>query len=248
MEERHLTFIVVLPDDLETRTYEISYRRLKLLLAVAVAVMLATVFVLALWVPVAVQASRVPTLLGQLEELEGERAKVMELARNLEEVESQYERVRQLLGVEAPVDSALVLPPLGAGAGDSLSSPPSAWPLAVTGFITQTQVHEGRRGEHPGLDIAAPENSVILASGGGVVKEAGEDSVYGKYVLIDHGGGLESLYGHASRIVVTVGERVRRLDVIALSGSTGQSSAPHLHFEIRRNGKAVDPLEYVKQP
>ncbi len=248
MEDRHLTFIVVPHGDLETRTYEISYRRLKLLLAVAVAVMLGMVFVLALWVPVAVQASRVPSLLGQLEEMESERAKVMELARNLEEVESQYERVRQLLGAEAPEDSTLVLPPLGAGTVDSVSSPPSAWPLAIKGFITQTQVHEGRRGEHPGLDIAAPENSVILASGGGVVKVAGEDSVYGKYVLIDHGGGLESLYGHASRVVVTVGERVRRLDVIALSGSTGQSSAPHLHFEIRRNGRAVDPLEYVKQP
>lgn len=247
MEERHLTFIVVPHGDLETRTYEVSYRRLKLLLALAVAVVLGMVFVLALWVPVAVQASRVPSLLGQLEELEGERAKVLELARNLEEVEAQYERVRQLLGAEAPEDSTLVLPPLGA-AMDSLSSPPSVWPLAVPGFITQTQVHEGRRGEHPGLDIAAPLNSVIFASGGGVVKEAGEDPVYGKYVLIDHGGGLESLYGHASRVIVTVGERVRPQDVIALTGSTGQSSAPHLHFEIRRNGKAVDPLEYVKQP
>jgi len=248
MEERHLTFIVVPHGDLETRTYEISYRRLKLLLALAVTVALAIVFVLALWVPVAVQASRVPSLLGQLEELEGDRAKVMELARNLEDVESQYERVRQLLGADAPEDSTLVLPPLGAAAMDSVSSPPAAWPLAIRGFVTQTQVHEGRRGEHPGLDIAAPENSVILASGGGVVKEAGEDPVYGKYVLIDHGNGLASLYGHASRVVVSVGERVRRLDVIALSGSTGQSSAPHLHFEIRRNGKAVDPLEYVKQP
>jgi murein DD-endopeptidase MepM/ murein hydrolase activator NlpD len=248
MEERHLTFIVVPHGDLETRTYEISYRRLKLLLALAAAVVLAMVFVLALWVPVAVQASRVPSLLAQLEALEGERAKVVELARNLDEVESQYERVRQLLGAEAPVDSTLVLPPLANATADSVSSPPSAWPLAIPGFITQMQVQEGQRGEHPGLDIAAPANSVVLASGGGVVKEAGEDPVYGKYVLIDHGGGLESLYGHASRIVVAVGERVRRLDVIALSGSTGQSSAPHLHFEIRRNGKAVDPLEYVKQP
>ena len=103
---------------------------------------------------------------------------------------------------------------------------PTAWPLAFSGFITREQAHEGRRGEHPGLDIAAPENSVIRASGGGVVKEAGEDPVYGWYVLIDHGGGLESLYGHASRVVVMVGERVGRLDVIALSGSTGSNAQP----------------------
>jgi murein DD-endopeptidase MepM/ murein hydrolase activator NlpD len=248
MDDRHLTLIVVPHGDLETRTYEISHRRLKLLLVLAVALLLLVVFVLALWVPVAVQASRVPSLLGQLEELEGERAKVVELARSLEEVEAQYEHVRQLLGADAPVtDSTPVLPPLRSGAGDP-ENLPSAWPLPFSGFITQSRVHQGKRGEHPGLDIAAPENSVIRASGGGVVKEAGEDPVYGRYVVIDHGGGLESLYGHASRIVVSAGERVRRLDVIALSGSTGQSSAPHLHFEIRRNGKAVDPLEYVKQP
>jgi len=248
MEDRHLTVIVVPHGDLETRTYEISYRRLKLLLALGVAVLLLLVFVLALWVPVAVQASRVPSLLGQLEELEGERAKVVELARSLEEVETQYERVRQLLGADASVtDSAPLLPPLRTGPGDP-ENVPSAWPLPIPGFITQTQVHQGRRGEHPGLDIAAPQNTTIRASGGGVVKAAGEDPVYGKYVLIDHGDGLESLYGHASRVVVMVGERVRRQDVIALSGSTGQSSAPHLHFEIRRNGKAVDPLLYVRQP
>lgn len=245
MEERHLTLIVVPHGDLETRTYEISYRRLKVALALGVFLGLLLVFVLALWVPVAVQASRVPTLLGQLEELEGERAKVVELATTLEEVEAQYERVRQLLGADAPADSTPLLPPLSGAADENV---PAAWPLAFRGFITQPQVHRGRRGEHPGLDIAAPENSVIRASGGGVVKEAGEDAVYGKYVLIDHGNGLESLYGHASRVLVSAGERVRRLDVVALSGSTGQSSAPHLHFEIRRDGKAVDPLGYVKQP
>jgi murein DD-endopeptidase MepM/ murein hydrolase activator NlpD len=248
MEERHLTFIVVPHGDLETRTYEISYRRLKLLLALAAAVLLLLVFVLALWVPVAVQASRVPALLGQLDELEGERAKVVELARTLDEVEAQYDRVRELLGADAlGADSSPTLPALRPDGG-AAENRPSAWPLAFSGFITQARVHQGRRGEHPGLDIAAPENSIIRASGGGLVKQAGEDPVYGKYVLIDHGDGLESLYGHASRIVVTAGERVRRLDVIALSGSTGQSSAPHLHFEIRLNGRAVDPLQYVRQP
>ena len=165
-----------------------------------------------------------------------------ELAQALEQVEAQYENVRELRGAGVP-DSAPALPSIGLE--DNM---PTAWPLEFSGFITQSQVHEGRRGEHPGLDIAAPENSIIRASGSGVVKEAAEDSVYGRYVVIDHGNGFESLYGHASRVVVSVGERVGRLDVIALSGSTGRSSAPHLHFEIRRNGRAVDPLQYVKQP
>jgi murein DD-endopeptidase MepM/ murein hydrolase activator NlpD len=66
--------------------------------------------------------------------------------------------------------------------------------------------------------------------------------------VIDHGTGLETLYGHAARLLVSQGTRVKRLQIIALSGSSGQSTAPHLHFEVRRNGKPVDPYEYVKQP
>ncbi len=78
--------------------------------------------------------------------------------------------------------------------------------------------------------------------------DAGVDDVYGRYILIDHGNGLESMYGHASRLFVETGAVVERNEVIALSGSTGRSTAPHLHFEIRKDGEAVDPLLYVRQP
>ena len=243
MEERHLTVIIVPHGDLETKTYEVSYRRLKWGLGLGGALLAILMLGMVFWVPVARQAARVPGLVNQVEEIEGARARVAELEEALEEVEAQYENVRLLLGADVPSDTAPQPPSIGVA--DNM---PTAWPLEFPGFITQSQVHEGRRGEHPGLDIAAPVNSIIRASGGGVVKEAAEDSVYGRYVIIDHENGIESVYGHASRVVVSVGERVGRLDVIALSGSTGRSSAPHLHFEIRRNGRAVDPLEYVKQP
>jgi murein DD-endopeptidase MepM/ murein hydrolase activator NlpD len=122
------------------------------------------------------------------------------------------------------------------------------WPLPVAGFITRSREESARQGEHPGLDIAVPAETEIRASGEGVVKEARQDRVYGQYVLVDHGEGLESLYGHASRVLVREGDRVSRGQLIALAGSTGLSSAPHLHFEIRKNGRAVDPLQYVRQP
>jgi murein DD-endopeptidase MepM/ murein hydrolase activator NlpD len=76
----------------------------------------------------------------------------------------------------------------------------------------------------------------------------GEDEVYGGFVVIDHGEGYTSLYGHASSTLVSLGQRVRQNEVIALSGSTGRSTAPHLHFEILLNGEAVDPLTMVQQP
>lgn len=251
MDDRRLSLIVVPHGDLETKSYEVSYRKLKIAVAFGIAVLLLVGFVVASWFPVAAQAGRVPGLVRQLEELEVERAKVVELAQTLAEVEAQYERVRELLGAGAPMDSAPVLPPLGQGADARATSTgpdaPSAWPLDFRGFITRERLHDARR-DHTGLDIAAPVNAAIRAAGAGVIKEARADEVYGNYVLIDHGNGIESLYGHASAIFVRVGERVSRQQVIALTGSSGLSSAPHLHFEIRRNGSAVDPLAFVRQP
>jgi murein DD-endopeptidase MepM/ murein hydrolase activator NlpD len=93
-----------------------------------------------------------------------------------------------------------------------------------------------------------PADSYIRAAGGGVVVGAGDDPVYGRFVTLDHGGGYRTLYAHASETLVEVGQEVRRNEVIALSGSTGRSTAPHLHFEILLNGEAVDPLTMVRQP
>jgi murein DD-endopeptidase MepM/ murein hydrolase activator NlpD len=72
--------------------------------------------------------------------------------------------------------------------------------------------------------------------------------VYGIFLVLDHGEEYRSLYAHASLLLVTVGDRVRRDEVIALTGSSGRSTAPHLHFEIRRDGEPVDPLTMVTQP
>jgi hypothetical protein len=122
MDDRRLTVIVVPHGDLETRSFEIPYRRLKVGLLVGIALLLLFGFIVAMWFPVAAQASRVPALTEELELLESERARVAELAQMLAEVEAQYERVRQMLGADAAGDSGPVLPPLpsdtlGRGAG-----------------------------------------------------------------------------------------------------------------------------------
>lgn len=249
MDERRLTLIVVPHGDLETRTLEIPYGRLKLGLGVVVAMALLVGFVVATWFPVAAQASRVPALVQELEELEGERAKVAELAKTLALVEAQYERVRAMLGADGGgLEDPVVLPPLRDQV-DATPGDPSgfAWPLPVAGYVTRSP-ESVRPGEHPGLDIAVPAETQIRATAGGVVTVAGQDSVYGTYLVIDHGGGLESLYGHASRLLVRRGDRVSRGQLIGLAGSTGRSTAPHLHFEIRKDGRAVDPLQFVRQP
>ena len=254
MDERKLSVIVVPHGDLETKTLEIPYRTLKVLVVIAFIVFISLGLMVGFWFNIASKAARAKELESQLVKLEAEREKVDSLAHVLAEVETQYERVRKMLGADAPtVGKQPLLPDLPKAVfrdddkdGVADMAAPDAWPLTERGYVTRGLTKA--RTPHPGLDIAVPQNSYIRASGPGFVKTAGEDSVYGKYIVIDHGSGLETLYGHAARLLVTQGSRVKRLQIIALSGSSGQSTAPHLHFEVRRNGSPIDPYQYVKQP
>ena len=98
---------------------------------------------------------------------------------------------------------------------------------------------------HQGVDYAIPEGSRVFATADGTVKEVSlRNSTSGQTVVIDHGGGYETLYSHLGRIGVRRGQRVRRGDIIALSGNSGLSLAPHLHYEVRCNGMRVDPIHY----
>lgn len=253
MHERKLRLIVVPDGDLETKTLEISYRRLKFLATLLALVMVAFIVMASMWFYIASQAARVPGLEAEVRRLDAERAKVAELAQTLGELEAQYERVRMLLGADIPQKGREpILPPLrqeprDTASGELLSTTPSTWPLTQPGFITR-QLTETDGGPHPGLDIAVPQDSYIRAAGPGIVRDTGNDEVYGYYVLIDHGDGYETMYGHASRLFVKRGDTVARNEVIALSGSTGRSTAPHLHFELRRDGRPIDPLPLIRQP
>jgi murein DD-endopeptidase MepM/ murein hydrolase activator NlpD len=98
---------------------------------------------------------------------------------------------------------------------------------------------------HEGLDLGAAYGTPIEAAAAGVVIYAGWEGGYGNLVVIDHGGGLATAYGHQSRIAVSVGQNVAQGEIIGYVGSTGHSTGPHLHFEVRVNGQAVDPLGYL---
>lgn len=99
---------------------------------------------------------------------------------------------------------------------------------------------------HTGIDIAVPANSKIVAANSGKVIYAGYYGGYGNAVIIDHGGKISTLYAHNNKLLVKEGDTVAKGDTISKSGSTGLSTGPHLHFEVRENGKCVDPLPYLK--
>lgn len=104
----------------------------------------------------------------------------------------------------------------------------------------------GRLAFHGGIDFRVATGTPVHATGGGTVTTAGRNGGYGNMVEIDHGDGLTTRYGHLSKVLVSVGDRITAGETIAKSGSTGRSTGPHLHYEIRRNGQAIDPARFLK--
>jgi murein DD-endopeptidase MepM/ murein hydrolase activator NlpD len=103
----------------------------------------------------------------------------------------------------------------------------------------------GNKAFHEGLDFTANTGTPIRAAADGIVSSAEQGGAYGKLVKIEHGAGLETRYAHASKILVKVGERVTKGQIVAEVGSTGRSTGPHLHYEIRLNGASLDPRKYL---
>lgn len=101
---------------------------------------------------------------------------------------------------------------------------------------------------HTGIDLSVPEGTPIVATGAGVVVRAGETKVNGKYVVIDHGHGVTTAYLHNSRLLVTEGQRVSAGDFLSLSGNTGRSTGPHLHYQLELSQQTVDPLFFRPPP
>jgi murein DD-endopeptidase MepM/ murein hydrolase activator NlpD len=117
--------------------------------------------------------------------------------------------------------------------------------LLSSKFGKRVDPFTGKMEQHKGIDIAGKEGSDVLATGDGVVIWADERSGYGNLVEIDHGNGITTRYGHNKDLLVKVGDTVRKGQPIALMGSTGRSTGPHVHIEVLRNGKQVDPSRYL---
>ena len=127
---------------------------------------------------------------------------------------------------------------------------PSGWPIddgyISSGYGRRTDPFTGLRSFHPGIDFAGPEGTHVHAVAAGIITRAGPDAGYGKLVEINHGNGYVTRYGHNEKILVKVGERVHKGQTIALEGSTGRSTGPHCHFEVRINGVVVNPEKFVE--
>ncbi len=127
---------------------------------------------------------------------------------------------------------------------------PDLWPVnsrIASSFGRRMDPFSGEGTYHPGVDLEAPMGTPVRATADGVIRYAEWQSGYGKAIVVDHGSAIHTLYGHLSRFSVIAGQPVRRGEVIGYSGSTGRSSGPHLHYEVRVGGTPVNPYHYLAQ-
>jgi murein DD-endopeptidase MepM/ murein hydrolase activator NlpD len=116
----------------------------------------------------------------------------------------------------------------------------------TTNYGNRSNLISGKKEFHQGVDINAPEGSEVKASFGGKVKDCGEDEVLGKYILINHGSGIETRYGNLMEIKVNKDANIKKGDIIAKSGAAEKSMEPHIHFEVLYMGQTRNPLEYIE--
>ncbi len=166
---------------------------------------------------------------------------VPDFVKELERVSGQIDRKSKRLGA---LESSLMDKQLQAAVY------PTGWPTdggwVSSGFGVRSDPFTGRTAFHEGVDIASRFGSAIKAMGGGVVSFAGQKEGYGLTIEINHGNGYTTRYAHCKSVLVRVGDRINKGQDVALVGSSGRSTGPHLHFEVLRDGKTVNPGSYLK--
>lgn len=161
------------------------------------------------------------------------------LQEKIDEINQQYDIVNQqiLALAQQGIDTAYI--------GGELEWPVPGYTRITSKFAMRVHPITGQYKLHTGVDIGAPDGANFVAANDGIVVKAELNAAYGNMVIIDHGGGISTLYAHGSAILVEVGQSVKRGDSILKVGSTGYSTGPHAHFEVRINGVATDPLPYI---
>ena len=259
-EKRHVTIILHTDGVVESKSIRMPLPLFRFLTVATVVILGLICLASILYAPIVRAASQVPGLTREVERLSAENQQVHQLASRLAHVEDRYVQLRGMLGaniIPALQNADSILPtaaPLFARYPEIVPcyetgpSRPRHWPLGGPGVITRGPVGVGTSTEvHAGLDVAVAQGTTVLASGGGVVSGAGYDTEYGFFVRLRHGDGYETMYGHLSRLLVEEGDSVGAGQVIGLSGSTGRSTAPHLHFEIFVDGESIDPSILISE-
>ncbi|RKZ19189.1 hypothetical protein DRQ50_02580 [bacterium] len=257
---RHTRIIFIPDDERSTREYGISRAMVVTLIVLGVAGVVATAMLMAEFSGQAHERQTIHRLEQELAVAHEAVSRTDELGARLEAMARMQEKLLTMLGVEGVSDAAAEslsvwqneIPAsadvaMRRAASVTVNPGPERWP--ARGYVTREFiVGNTSRGiqPHPGIDIAAATDTPIVAAGDGVVVRAGQDPNLGNYVEIEHGLGYVTVYGHCNRLAVGRGARVETGQVIAYMGASGQSTATHLHFEVWRQGEAIDPRTVIE--
>jgi len=209
------------------------------------------------WFFLAAQAARVPYLTRRVNQLQHDVSRLDTLQHSLNELAARFQQVQHMMGSSsmpatttaavAAINDTLsknkpatvaAVAPTRAVPVDSLVLP-DQWPLPMAGTLLASST--------PALEIGVPVGTPVRAAGAGLVVEVADDSTLGKLIRISHRSGYETLYGGASEVRVSKGQRVAAGAVIALTGDAPGTLEPHLHFEMRRHGVAIDASSVIKK-
>ncbi|MCX6826121.1 MAG: M23 family metallopeptidase [candidate division Zixibacteria bacterium] len=247
--------LMIIPDGVgASRGIKVKAWQLKAIIVIFVALIIALLFLSIFYARILTRATAAEKLIKENEALKKYKYKLGLLEANMKEAHAVVDRIAALAGVdfqmpELPSDSVLFANIDNQSASDIMGRFDSTFqgrPMGVPlrGFMTRGY-SDDISNTHPGIDIAVAIGTPVLATAAGKVIFAGFDPTYGLTVIIEHPNFISTLYGHNSELLVKKGDEVTAGERLALSGNTGKSTAPHLHYEIRENGKSINPLKYI---
>lgn len=275
MSKRYINFLIVPEGNPKSLKFKLSFLMTRLALGIISFLLIFIVVMSIFYGKLLYEVVVGKSLKQENERLRRYNARVVELEEELREYRRFVQKVAELAGVQyqgstksqlayhsefiemEDLSELPVVTEVGEGTSslaDSTKEPSDSLrhiPLGrpIEGWITQgfSVGVPGFGREHPGIDFAAKTGTEVKSTASGSVIYVGWDETYGNLVAIDHGNGYVTYYGHNSKNLVNVGDSVLRGDVIALSGNTGRSSAPHLHYEIRKDDIPINPENFLSR-
>lgn len=253
MSKKYVNILIVAEGDTAApRRWRFPMWLYRTALVFAVVVVIAPILYVALNFEVVARAANASKLAEENESLRRNQTKLQALEQSLFETRQLVSQISAMAGLDSTMLAGLYVgidtDPASGGEGNprsasrlSPASSPIPEGLPSAGWVSQG-FSEASGKMHSGIDLVVPEGTDVLSTAFGTVTFAGQDSVYGNMVVVRHNDSVETIYGHNRELLVQVGDTIFAGQRIALSGNTGISSAPHLHYELRVHGKAVNPL------
>jgi murein DD-endopeptidase MepM/ murein hydrolase activator NlpD len=254
MPKRYVNFIIVPEDKSEGIKFRLSTLTIKFILGIVLAISVVVIIMSIFYVKALSIAVLNSELKKENQRLKEYNSKVVEMKRELEDYRSFFSKVADLAGI----DQNLIIKNKERAVQQLVNTPDSTVSYSIGPQEIDTQIIDIPSGlplggwisrdfseEHKAIDIAVKEGTEVKATAEGIVKYIGWDETFGNLVILKHKENLETYYGHNQKILVKPNQKVKKGEVISLSGSTGKSTAPHLHYEIKKDGKSVNPWNYM---